>query len=164
MQPQPSLQSETTPETGMSAEPSPEFAPSESTEPKDTGQYGIIAALIALAIAGLILYWIAGFILYWIVLLPYRSIRRLFSKAKPHQQRMEEPSVTARPTQPYSVAKPALTEKPALPVGSKNVASSREPNNAARSSAPAPKHAKGWIPAGDIVEKAYPSVPWSTLY
>ncbi len=106
VQPQPSLQSGTTPETGTSAEPSPEFAPSEATEPIDTGQYGIVGALIALAIAGLILYWIAGFILYWIVLLPCRLIRRLFSKAKPHQQRMEEPSVTAKPTQRYRVAKP----------------------------------------------------------
>ena len=145
VQPQPSLQSGTTPETGTSAEPSPEFAPSASTEPNDTGQYGIVAALITLVIVGLIL--------YWIVLLPYRSIRRLFSKAKPHRQRMEEPSVTVKATQPYRVAKPELMEKPALPVGSKNELV-REPNNAARSSAPAPKYAKGWVPAGDIVEIA----------
>ncbi len=108
VQPQPSLQSETISEPGTSVEPSPVLAPSEPTEPNNTGQYGIVVALITLAIAGFILYWIAGFILYWILLLPYRLIRRLFSKAKPHQQRMEEPSVTAKPTQRYRVAKPEL--------------------------------------------------------
>jgi peptidoglycan hydrolase-like protein with peptidoglycan-binding domain len=93
VQPQPSLQSETTSEPGTSVEPSPVLAHSKRAEANDTGQYGIVVALITFAIAGIILYWIAGFILYWIVLLPCRLIRRLFSKAKPHQQRMEESSV-----------------------------------------------------------------------
>jgi peptidoglycan hydrolase-like protein with peptidoglycan-binding domain len=81
VQPQPSLQSETTSEPGTSVEPSPVLAPSKRAEANDTGQYGIVVALITFAIAGIILYWIAGFILYWIVLLPCRLIRRLFSNS-----------------------------------------------------------------------------------
>ncbi len=54
VQQQPSLQLETTSEPGTSVEPSPVLAPSKSTEPNDTGQYGIVAALITLAIAGLL--------------------------------------------------------------------------------------------------------------
>ncbi len=54
VQPQPSLQSETTSEPGTSVEPSPVLAPSEPNEPNHTGQFGIVAALITLAIAGLL--------------------------------------------------------------------------------------------------------------
>jgi len=54
VQPQPSPQSETTSEPGTSVEPSPVLAPSKRAEPNDTGQYGIVVALITLAIAGLL--------------------------------------------------------------------------------------------------------------